>query len=237
MKNIFHVFNPGFNNGGSIRVPYDDGSGQIAYAEFTSADAPGAFTPNTGISDNVPAVSGNNAIVCSALDGTDQHLLYSGGGVGGLDRDLFHDKNKTADVEELDGVTVNRISCNVYDRSGAKLAYVYDDGGTIKYNEVNLVVAVNNSLATLWEAEGRVNRTSVPPWEAESRAVNVSGALWENEQGIFVQNGPLLENEQGVLKAQGILWENEALALPPPVVLAGPMRIHLGNFSGHRPPF
>lgn len=131
---IEHVFGPGINNGGNIRAPYRDGTLDIAYAEFVSADAPGAFTINPAVSDNDVDAQNGNAPMCLSLDGTDEHLLYS----EDITLDLFHDTNGGVDVEELDGVTINRISCNVYDRSGIKLAFVYDDAGTTKYGEIAL---------------------------------------------------------------------------------------------------
>lgn len=137
-----HAFGPGisYDDGGTqrVRCPYLDGvTFDIAYAEFDSVDAPGAFTVNAAISDfDVVDINGS-PVLCMAVDGTDEHLLYA----QITTNDLFHDKNDGTDVEVLDDVTVNRISCNVYDRSGTKLAYVYDDGGTIKYNEVDIGVA------------------------------------------------------------------------------------------------
>ena len=56
-------------------------------------------------------------------------------------QDLFSDSNNDSagwgtDTEELDAVTINNITSNVYQRgSDIVLAYVYDDAATIKYNE------------------------------------------------------------------------------------------------------
>lgn len=146
-----HVFAPGisYNDGGTqrVRCPYVDLSGQLSYAEFDSVDAPGAFTVNADVGDNDVISPDQNPVACLAVDGTDEHLLYSGGGASGTDRDLYHDLNDGVDVEILDGVTVNSISCNVYDRTtNVRLAYVYDDGGTIKYNEVDLGALASGSL-------------------------------------------------------------------------------------------
>jgi len=136
-----HIFGPGvsYDDGGTqrVRCPYADASAQISYAEFDSADTPGAFTVNADVGDNTVQLLNRGPVACLSADGTDEHLLYA----DDTDQDLFHDKNDGTDDEILDGVTINRISCNVYDRSGTRLAYVYDDGGTIKYGEVSLVVA------------------------------------------------------------------------------------------------
>ena len=135
-----HVFVPGisYDDGGTqrIRCPYEDASGQISYAEFDSADAPGAFTINANVGDNTVRVVDRSPAACLSVDEIDEHLLY----VDSTDRDLYHDKNDGVDVEILNGVTMNRISSNVYDRSGTKLAFVYEDVGTIRYNEVDIAV-------------------------------------------------------------------------------------------------
>ena len=79
-----------------------------------------------------------------AVDGKTVHALWSGGGSNGVDQDLYHDKNTDdggwgTDVELLDAVTINAISANVYTRNGyTVLAVVYDNGGTITYNEFPL---------------------------------------------------------------------------------------------------
>ena len=132
--NLNHPFGPGvsYDDSGTqrVRCPYSDSSDKVSYAEFDSANAPGAFTPNVDVSDNT-AFAG---YYCMAVDGTDEYLLYA----DRTDGDLYQDKNDGTDTEVLDGVAVDRISCNGYARSGQKLAYIYRDGGTIKYNEVDI---------------------------------------------------------------------------------------------------
>lgn len=67
--------------------------------------------------------------------------------------DLFFDSNVDNTGwgnggEELDAITCNLITSNVYERNGVVvLAYVYDDGGTIKYNEKFLRIASNSAFA------------------------------------------------------------------------------------------
>jgi hypothetical protein len=133
-----HVFGPGisYDDSGTqrVRCPYDDGTGNISYAEFDSADTPGTFTPNVDVSDADVENINDSPVACCAVDGTDEYLVYADDST----QDLWYDKNDGTDVEHRDGVTINRISCNVYDRSGTKLAMVYDDGGTIKYDEVDI---------------------------------------------------------------------------------------------------
>jgi len=141
VSGINHLFGHGmsYDDGGTqrIRCPYRDDTNDVAYAEFDSVDAPGAFTLNTAISDNDVDAQNQTPVMCSSNDGTDEYLLYS----DITTFDLFRDKNKTADVELEDAVTVERISCNVYNRSGQKLAYLWQDTGTTRYGEESLAVA------------------------------------------------------------------------------------------------
>ena len=127
------LFGPGFNAAGEIRVPYYDSNAAITYAEFTSADAPGAFTQNPVGEITVEVNDGTNGspVACLAFIEADEHLLYSDVSLN----DLTHDVNESdTDDTEFVGV-ITGLSCNIYDREGSKLAYLIDDGGTIKYNE------------------------------------------------------------------------------------------------------
>ncbi|KKM80514.1 hypothetical protein LCGC14_1339060 [marine sediment metagenome] len=144
-----HVFRSGisYDDGGTqrIRCPYRDSPAKVSYAEFDSVDAPGAFTPNVDISDNTVYGFDAGPVACLAVDGTDEHLLYS----NNVDQFLYHDKNKGIDVEILGAVFIKHVSCNVYNRSGGtKLAYVYRDDATIKYNELDLAVAASRTPYT-----------------------------------------------------------------------------------------
>ena len=76
----------------------------------------------------------------------DIHCLYSGDGASGADQDLWYTKSTdrgntwSAPTEEIDAITVNFISANIYVRGvDTVLAYVYDDGGVQKYNEKVLI--------------------------------------------------------------------------------------------------
>ena len=117
-----------------VRAPYKDADNTLSVVRFNSVDTP-SVTTVTGVSDTTAATD----IFGLAVDTDVQHLLYRG-----ADADLFRDEtgadNDTwgTDTEVLDAVTINDVFPNVYDRSGQKLAYIYDDGGTVKYNEVTL---------------------------------------------------------------------------------------------------
>ena len=132
-----------YDDGGTqrVRCPYMDVSPDHAFvAKFDSADTPTLSTDDASDQDiNVGSYS-------LSVNAKDLQLLYS----NNADNDLYRNTNDddagwTADNEELDAVSVTApISTNVYVRSSNnRLAYIYSDGGTVKYNEVDLGVAPN----------------------------------------------------------------------------------------------
>ncbi len=146
-----HSVGPGVyvDDGGTerIAVPIYNVSQAVTLGRVVDDGIPSVVAD---ISDNDVDVINGTATHCLAVDGTTVHLLYAGGGgAGGPDQDLYHDQADTpqdsgdwgTDTEFKDAATINRISCNVIDRSGKKLAMVYDDGGTIMYDEKDIGVA------------------------------------------------------------------------------------------------
>ena len=134
-----------YDDGGTqrVRAPYVDDVGRISVAKLDSADAPGV-TVDVDAGDNLGPGPGGAADVTTSLavDVKNIHLLYVD-----ASRDIFHDENDDdagygTDDEELDGVTANNLNSNVYDRSGLKLAYIYEDVSTVKYGERDIAVAV-----------------------------------------------------------------------------------------------
>lgn len=131
-----------------IRCPYHDSSSKASVAKFDSADSPGAGDPeDVDVSDNTVRLYNNSTVSCLAVNGTDLQLLYA----DFTDQDLYRDSNDDdagwgTDTEEWDAVDIRHVSSNVYDRSGAKLAMIVDDGGTVKYNEVALAAAAASLL-------------------------------------------------------------------------------------------
>ncbi len=125
-----------------VRCLYKDASNKMAVVKLDSADTP-SVTRDAPVSDNDAKVVNNSIVAALAVDTKNLQLLYSGGGSQGIDQDLYRDTNDDdagwgTDTEELDAITCNSVSPRVYDRSGTKLAFVYDDGGTVKYNEISL---------------------------------------------------------------------------------------------------
>lgn len=95
-----------------------------------------------------PFINGEVGITSIAELSGDIHQLFAGGGSAGVDQDLYYtkstDNGDTWDTptEEIDAITVDFISANIYTRGGATvLAYVYDDAGVQKYNEKELIAA------------------------------------------------------------------------------------------------
>ena len=128
--------------GSSVNCPYGK-AGDLGFAVFfTSEDTPSPSITNlAGGANHVKRVPIGNYVHGMAADGTDLHYMYS----IDSDSDLWRDENTGSgwgvDIEVLDAITCNHVSPNSFDRSGPKLAYIYDDGGTVKYNEVSLVAA------------------------------------------------------------------------------------------------
>ena len=125
-----YIFGRGVELEGVIYCPYRDDISIVNIASFVSADAP-IIETTAGVSDT-SAESGEYGL---ALDGSDLHMVY----VDVVTDDIFRDINTGSgwgtDEDILVAVTATGISINIYDRDGPKLAYVYDDAGTVKYNE------------------------------------------------------------------------------------------------------
>ncbi len=159
------------NTGGALLgfpnlVTYDDGgtqriivSGFIAdgtsleTAQATEDGSDEILLTATGVTESFSAEPGfiNGEVgVSTFVELSDEiHCLYSGDGVAGVDQDLWYTTSTddgaswSAPTEEVDGVTVNFISANIYVRGlDTVLAYVYDDGGVQKYNEKVLIAGV-----------------------------------------------------------------------------------------------
>ncbi len=114
----------------------EDGSNDI----IASATAFKDITATDAFANGVVGI-----ITMGELSG-DLHILFSGGGDDGVDQDLYYTKstddalNWDTPTEEIDAITVNFISANIYVRGAdTVMAYVYDDAGTQKYNEKVLI--------------------------------------------------------------------------------------------------
>lgn len=147
-----HPFGPGtsFGSGGvtKVRVPYRDSNDQTSEAALDSADVP-TVSSTANVSGAATFALNNQAVHAMATHGATQHLLYSDSATQDLWRDQNTGTGWGADVEEWDAATINALSANVYDRSGAKLAMVVNDGGSVKSAEISVVAVPIGFTATV----------------------------------------------------------------------------------------
>ncbi len=135
-SSVVPAFGHGDNDSNVVIFPYIDDDGRISRARFLSSPSPNVVVDSTYALKDL----GSTAAFClSYAPGEIYHLLYAD-----TTLDLFYLRSlETSETELLDGVTINAVSCNIYTReSGATvLAYVYDDAGTVKYNEHEIIAA------------------------------------------------------------------------------------------------
>ncbi len=80
------------------------------------------------------------------MQGTKRYIMYIDDGNDINYTVIDDDGTPAADVEAIALTDCNGLFCRVIDRSGDKLAYVYDDAGTIKYNEVDIAESGDQTL-------------------------------------------------------------------------------------------
>ncbi len=157
-----HVWCPGiaWDDAGTWRIvvptkDYDtDELVVVRWVESSGALGATGGVTIVGSPEDVDTI-GSTPTACGCVDGDGKmYVMWGGGGAGGADKDLYRDDavpNYTAwsgETEVIDATTINRISCNVYPRDGAiKLAFVYNEAGTIKYNEVSITAPTAPSFA------------------------------------------------------------------------------------------
>ncbi len=148
-----------FTSGANITVKTfkpatEDGSDNISLAS----------QENDGTDPDPYNGGGDIGIVSIVELNTVLHLLFSGGGGAGVDQDVYY-QTSTDDgatwstaTEELDAITCNFISANIYVRgTDIVMAYVYDDAGDQKYNEKILF-----SIYEAWKPhDQRIHRVSL----------------------------------------------------------------------------
>lgn len=136
-----------FNDGTArVRVIYEDNLGQVSSAYGNDQENP-SWTVEADASDvAVAGAQDQSSTVAIALDGQVTHLIYAD-----TANDIWIDENDGiggwgTDTEEQDAVSCQRISANVYDRSGQKLAYLWTDITTTHYDEVDLAGVVTTPV-------------------------------------------------------------------------------------------
>ncbi len=146
-SNAFYLTGHGvsFDRSGTtkIRFPYVETSTiDLEILAFDAGASP-SFSSQNVTSDNV-GTENSSANVCLAVDGSTVHVLFENASQAS---DLYTADDQGSDdwsggiTESRDAVTINHVSCNVYDRSGTKLAQIWDDAGTVKYDEDTLAAA------------------------------------------------------------------------------------------------
>lgn len=166
--------NPGihFTEGATehVIVPFKSGTNFAVWVwRFTESSgdlgAPEGETQISEVANDVRDLN-DTAVMCSAVDGNGEaYLMWSQSSTWDLFRDNIGPPYSTAewgtDIEELDAVSIDRISCNIYTRDGGtKLAYVYVDNGGAKYGEVGISAA----------AVGPILRRTLIPFELHNLA-------------------------------------------------------------------
>lgn len=148
-----HMFGKGvaFASGADtkIRVPYTDSTNKVSIAGFVSADNPTVSVVATDVSDTT--LGNPTRSYDLAVDVDKQWLLYVEGSTGDLWRVNTGADNDTwdSDVELLDAVNISELSSNIYQRgTDIVFAYIYNDGGTIKYNEYVISSAGGSATVT-----------------------------------------------------------------------------------------
>ena len=220
-----YSFGPGvsYDDGGTqrVRCPYGDGGGSLNVAKLDSGDTPTVTHDDSvnGSSPGVEQIGGGGVLTALAVDTKNLLILWSDVN----DNDLYSNTNdddagwSAAGTEELDAVTVNHISSNVYDRSGIKLAYIYDDGGTVKYNEIDLATAGTVAITghTLTVGQGTVTTTN--------DLVVITGHSATLVQGTIAVN----LDSTATLIGHGVTLSQGTIAPTPTVNLSG----HLANLQ------
>lgn len=127
-----------------------DGSGDIRFEGTAETE----FASTTAQPSTVQLFSHTHPIMEIVYEsGTgDIHVLYSNFDDS---NDIYHvESTDTGDTwgtetEELDGVNCQQLAATIYDRGGnTVLAYVYDDAGTTKYNEIVLATGADDIAPT-----------------------------------------------------------------------------------------
>ncbi|HEX9569071.1 MAG TPA: hypothetical protein VF987_05275, partial [Rhodospirillales bacterium] len=148
-----------------LRFPYKDGSADTHVLRFDAAADPSTFASDAIDGTNDQLDDGGSQL---ALDGSTIHAMW----VRSVDSDLYTDNDEDADTwnsaaSSFTG-TVTLISANIYTRSGSKvLAHVFDDAGTVKYDEDSLAAAAPS---------GTGDQTAEEPTQAGAGAETFAGA-------------------------------------------------------------
>ncbi len=102
-------------------------------------DSPTGELDASSVSTATVAHNNTSIVACLASDGATIRGLFANADDGD-DLWQFDDggSDSYSSSEHFNASQIDHISCNVYDRDGPKLAMIYDDGGTVQYDEIDI---------------------------------------------------------------------------------------------------
>lgn len=195
-----------------VRIAFDgkDASDFIALARVDDDTTTGMSndTPSTIATDAEPVYAGTQAVLDACLDGSDMWVFYADATTSDLYSNTATSPHTTwgaTDTEELDAVTIQRLNVaqEAYTRGGnVVIGYIYDDGGTIKYNEKVL----RSSGPETVSLAGAVTPAGIVSWQAQ---ITLPGALTPAGAVMFTA----LKSMAGAITPAGVLTMSQILAL------------------------
>lgn len=144
-----------------VRACYVDADQTLSVAEFDSEDAPGAFTPVTGVISDPIDFSTGQALCLMLVDGTDQYVVY----VDETTDDLLYDNNTGSGWGDSPnqmwiGTVTEFLGANIYlNYDGAKvIGFIVFHSGVAYYHEEVLEAAPSAVLRDIIMGPGII------PW-------------------------------------------------------------------------
>ncbi len=137
-----------------VRIGYHESStSDLEVLEFDafSGDTDRTETSSKVSTENMFTNTVSSIVACLALDGSTIRGLMA----KIISQNVHEFDDGGSDTYTLQGTAhlqgdANHLSCNVYDRDGdTKLAMIYDDGGTIKYDEISIAAIDRATLASV----------------------------------------------------------------------------------------
>ena len=152
-----------YDDGGTQRIiasGFDSAGTTLDTAQATEDANDEILLTATGVTESFttePGYANGEAGISTFVElSGDIHCLYSGDGTAGADQDLWYTVSTdngaswSAPTEEINAITVNYISANIYVRGAdTVMAYIYDNAGTQYYNEKILIAGSAGGLNVL----------------------------------------------------------------------------------------
>ena len=194
-----------------VRFSYTDGSSNLKTGQFNDADSPSVSALSGNVND-----SSTVAFASLTFEGTTQHMIYRR--QSNL-QEVFVDKTGAGDdtwgtdVSDVnDGTTITLRSAGVYDRSGLKLGYCFEQtsGFVPRFNERSLSAPVNlDSWYVPFSQPVPPPRRGIPPVWAITPEPVAQAIVFPAEVGTFTLSG----QNANLLRGRKILAESGAYTL------------------------